>query len=181
MVFCDWFPSLNVFGVHPWCSMNQYFIPFHCQIVFYIMALPNLFILSPVTEPDREFLFVIFNALYFKGSPDCISCGPPNQKLPVPLWLQSCDGQPLRSCLLPFMPLVIPFSWVWAIPNDPLLTNRIWLKCCQCRRGSFDPWVGKIPWRRKWQPTPVFLPGECHGQGSLAGDSPQGCKELETT
>ena len=36
-----------------------------------------------------------------------------------------------------------------------------------CRRYRFDPWVGKIPWRRKWQPTPVFLPGEFHGQRSL--------------
>ena len=34
----------------------------------------------------------------------------------------------------------------------------------QGRRGWFDPWVGKIPWRRKWQPTPVFLPGKSHGQ-----------------
>ena len=40
---------------------------------------------------------------------------------------------------------------------------------CQCRRHTFDPWVGKIPWRRPWQPTPVFLPGESHGQRSLAG------------
>ena len=45
----------------------------------------------------------------------------------------------------------------------------------------FDPWVGKIPWRRKWQPTPVFLPGESHGQRSLAGYSPWGCKESDTT
>jgi len=37
---------------------------------------------------------------------------------------------------------------------------------------GFDPWVGKIPWRRKWQPTPVFLLGELHGQRSLAGYSP---------
>ena len=37
----------------------------------------------------------------------------------------------------------------------------------------FDPWVGKIPWRRKWQPTPVFLPGKSHGERSLAGYSPQ--------
>ena len=37
-------------------------------------------------------------------------------------------------------------------------------------------WVGKIPWRRAWQPTPVFLPGESHGQWSLAGYSPRGCK-----
>ena len=40
---------------------------------------------------------------------------------------------------------------------------------CQCRRLGFDPWVRKIPWRRKWQPTAVFLPGEPHGQRSLAG------------
>ena len=38
---------------------------------------------------------------------------------------------------------------------------------CKCRRPGFDPWVGKIPWRRKWQPTPVFLPGKAHGQRSL--------------
>ena len=53
--------------------------------------------------------------------------------------------------------------------------------CLQCRRLRFSPWVGKIPWRRKWLPTPVFLPGEFHGQRSLAGYSPQGCKESETT
>ena len=35
---------------------------------------------------------------------------------------------------------------------------------CQYRRQGFHPWVGKIPWRRRWQPTPVFLPGESHGQ-----------------
>ena len=46
---------------------------------------------------------------------------------------------------------------------------------CQCRQRKsheFDPWVGKIPWRRVWQPTPVFLPGESHGQRSLVGYSP---------
>ena len=50
---------------------------------------------------------------------------------------------------------------------------------CQCRRyetHGFDPWVGKIPWRRKWQPTPVFL----HGQRSLVGFSPWGCKRDPT-
>ena len=40
---------------------------------------------------------------------------------------------------------------------------------CQCRTRRFHPWVGKIPWRMAWQPTPVFLPGESHGQRSLAG------------
>ena len=47
---------------------------------------------------------------------------------------------------------------------------------CQCRRRRFDPWVKKIPWRRKRQHAPVFLPGESHGQRSLAG--PWGHKEL---
>ena len=52
---------------------------------------------------------------------------------------------------------------------------------CQLRRGGFHPRVGKIHWRRVWQPTPVFLPEECHGQRSLAGYSPQGCEESDTT
>ena len=55
---------------------------------------------------------------------------------------------------------------------------------CQCRRQKilgFSPWVGKIPCKRAWQPTPVFLPGESHGQRGLMGQSPQGPKELDTT
>ena len=48
------------------------------------------------------------------------------------------------------------------------------------RRLTFDSWVGKIPWRRAQQPTPVFLPGESHGQKSLEGYGPQGCKECMT-
>ena len=52
---------------------------------------------------------------------------------------------------------------------------------CQCRRRGFDPWVGKIPWRRDWQPPPIFLPGEFHGQRSLEGYSPWVSKESDTT
>ena len=55
---------------------------------------------------------------------------------------------------------------------------------CQCRRlkrHGFHTWVGKIPWRRAWQPTPVFLPGESHGQRSLVGYSPWSHKELDMT
>ena len=48
-------------------------------------------------------------------------------------------------------------------------------------RHRFHPWVRKIPWRRKWQPTPVFLPGKSHGQRSLAGHSPWGRREWDTT
>ena len=53
--------------------------------------------------------------------------------------------------------------------------------CLQCGRPRFHPWVGKIPWRRKWQPTPVLLPGKSHGQGSLVGYSPWGHKESDIT
>ena len=44
-------------------------------------------------------------------------------------------------------------------------------QCRRCKRLGFSPWVGKIPWRRSWQPSPVSLPGESHGQRSLAGYS----------
>ena len=53
--------------------------------------------------------------------------------------------------------------------------------CLQCRSPGFDPWVGKIPWRRKWQPTPVFSPGKFHGQWSLVCYLPRGRKESDTT
>ena len=63
---------------------------------------------------------------------------------------------------------------VLVVKNPPANAGR-------CKRCVFNPWVGKIPWRRPWQPTLVFLPGESHGQRSLAGYSPWDCKELDTT
>ena len=45
----------------------------------------------------------------------------------------------------------------------------------------FTPWVGKIPWRRKWKPTPVFLPGKPHGQSCQVGDNKRVAKESDTT
>ena len=53
--------------------------------------------------------------------------------------------------------------------------------CLQCGRPGFDPWIGKIPWGRKWQPCPVFSPGESHGQRNMAGYSPWGWEESDTT
>ena len=58
--------------------------------------------------------------------------------------------------------------------NPPVNAGR-------CKRHGFSPWVGKIPWRRAWQPTSVFLPGESHGQRSLASHSSLGCTELSMT
>ena len=58
---------------------------------------------------------------------------------------------------------------------------RLQIVCLQCKRLRFDLWVRKIPWRRNWQPTSVFLPRKFHGQRSLVDYSPWGCKELDTT
>ena len=58
--------------------------------------------------------------------------------------------------------------------------KRTRLPVQETKRHGFSPWVGKIPWRRVQQPTPVFLPGESHGQRSLMGYSPWGHKESDT-
>ena len=62
--------------------------------------------------------------------------------------------------------------------SDPVWTFHVSLKC---RRHGFDSWVGKIPWRREWLLMPGFLPGEFHGQKSLAGYIQWSCKELDRT
>ena len=51
----------------------------------------------------------------------------------------------------------------------------------QCKRLGFNPWVGKIPWSRKWQPTLVSLPGKSHEQRNVVSYSPWGRKELDMT
>ena len=54
-------------------------------------------------------------------------------------------------------------------------------QCRRCKRSGFDPWVRKNPWSRKWQPSPVFLPGKFHGQRSLVSYSSWGGRELNAT
>ena len=73
--------------------------------------------------------------------------------------------------------------WVWWIRGFPGGTSGK-EPTCQCRRWKkhgFNPWVGETPRRRRWQLIPVFLPGESQGQRSLAGYSPRGHIELDTT
>ena len=83
-----------------------------------------------------------------------------------------------RRLQLPFFFLFWPSPWasqvVLVVKNPP--TNAGDLK-----RLEFDPWVRRIHWGRAWQPTPLFLPGESHGQRSLAGYSPWGRKESDMT
>ena len=70
--------------------------------------------------------------------------------------------------------------WWLGFPGGSMIKESAW-QCRTCRRCRLDPWVGKIPWRRQWQSTLIFLPGEFHEQRSLAGYSLWGHKELDTT
>ena len=77
------------------------------------------------------------------------------------------------------------FQCLWAYNFSLNLRLTSWLNSKEstwnegwCRKSGFNPWVRKIPWRRAWQPTPVFWPGKSHGQRSLAGYSPWGCKRV---
>ena len=65
-------------------------------------------------------------------------------------------------------------DWLGEYKNKNLI-------CAVYKRPRFHPWVGKIPWRREWLPTPVFWPGDVHGQRLLTVYSPRGCKELDMT
>ena len=96
----------------------------------------------------------------------------------ISVYLQS----KLQKSVTVFLKIGIGVGWVvkWGFPGGTTSKEP----ACQYRRHKrhrFDPSFGKTPWETAWQPTPVFLPGESHGQGSLVGYSPWGCKELDTT
>ena len=100
---------------------------------------------------------------------------------------RGCHVPPPEDLYDPVIELISPSSSV--LQTDSLSTEtpgkspRYAAKdtCMQCGRPGFNPWVGKIPWRRNCQPTPVFLPGKFHGQRSLVSYSSWGCKESDTT
>ena len=79
--------------------------------------------------------------------------------------------------------LTIAKTWepLKCLPRDFLGGSDGKSVCLQCRRPGFDSWVGNIPWRRKWQPISVVLPGKFHGQRSLVGYSLWGHEESDTT
>ena len=90
-------------------------------------------------------------------------------------WLPPEDDPPHR---------VSPINWIRpyiCVAHGASQVAQWWRIHLLCRNHRFDPWVKKISWRNKWQPTPVFLPGKFHGQRSLAGYSPWGHKESDTT
>ena len=108
-------------------------------------------------------------ALGFKGQKSSVSFGE------MDWWLEEKSDSTFDLWILKvFTPLPSPcvgFPW-WLSGKE---------SACQSRRCGFDSWVGKIPWRRKWQATPVFLSEKSNGQRSLAGYSPWGRKESDTT
>ena len=93
-------------------------------------------------------------------------------------------NQPLFSTHFPTT-LFFPNLILYFELNKSLLANSVhpsnYPGSRQCGKPGFDPWVRKILWRRKWQPTPVLLPGKSHGQRSVVGYSPWGHKESDTT
>ena len=103
------------------------------------------------------------------------------QAKPLTFWALSLfhffSGPPYHPNQYVHLKLSMPPKYALGLPW--------WLKqlsiCLQCRRPRFNPWVEKIPWRRKWQSIPILLPGKSHGQRSLVGYIPWGCKESDMT
>ena len=102
------------------------------------------------------------------------------------LWLpDSIERRKVMGCFFPWVNANLKqfFHWIVEgggkrIANGGSDGKAI---CLQWGRPGFDPWVGKIPWRRKWQPTPALLPRKFHERRSLVGYSPLACKESVTT
>ena len=93
-------------------------------------------------------------------------------------WVGPCPHLPTLCLCCGFLSLVSTLSSTFWYDWP---SNRLALKMVKSLLTMRETWVGKIPWRRKWQPTPVFLPGESHGQRSLANYNPRGCKESDMT
>ena len=94
-------------------------------------------------------------------------------------WNQTGDGEKL--VLFKHNPANTVWYYLWlGLPRGHSNKESACL-CRRHRRHGFDHWVRKIPWRRKWWPSPIFLPGKSHGQRNLVGYSPWAHKELDTT
>ena len=81
----------------------------------------------------------------------------------------------IHMCIFVYIHLCIKASQVDLVVKNLTANTGVY------KRHGFNPWVRKIPWRRAWQPTPVFLPGKSHGQECLVGYSPWGRKDSDMT
>ena len=129
---------------------------------------------SPFTEYTEQFSWITVFCLQSLCTlcSLCLEYSPPG--------IQRAHPAPQITFMRPFFLNLFYWNSVdWGFPGGAS-GKGIACQCRRCRRFwrlQFNPWVGKIPWRRAWHPTPVFLPGESHGQRSLAGYSPQGHQE----
>ena len=150
---------------------------------FYQITLPKVVLLPMVSDSAVfPFSFAMLDANKKSRNPT-YSSAPFN---PMPHFFYHLLFSVLLSLLLippysissatPFFELCI---LNWSIGLSGGSDSKV--SCLQCGRPGFNPWVGKILWRRKWQPTPVLLPGKSHGQRSVVGCSPRGRKESDTT
>ena len=94
-----------------------------------------------------------------------------------PKWEEKLEKQGVTDQMLTTLSHWYQY-YIWA--SQVAQWQRICCQCRSCERHGLDPWVRKIPWRRKWQPTPVCWPGKSHGQRSLAGYSPRGHKDSDS-
>ena len=105
-----------------------------------------------------------------------MDCSPPGSSAHGILQTRILESPSLQADSLPSEPPGTP-TYIYGGANGKE-------SACQCsrhRRHGLDLWVGKIPWRRAWQPTPAFLPRESHGQRRQVGNSPQHHKESDMT
>ena len=148
-------------GGHNWVikqlHATKHYIYFMCTTL-YLNFCPNF---SPLTTKSLVSITIQSTSFIHIALPSPIPSG------------QHCSG----LCISVFICSVYldsTYDWASLVAQRLKHLSGMW-------RPQFDPWVGKIPWRRKWQPTPVLLLGEVHGGRSLIGYSPRGRKESDMT
>ena len=115
---------------------------------------------------------IVFKKLYFlSSSPPPSLCPNSPSSLSIIAWRRNKEVEPKTPAVYRLPRMDQGRSW-WLRGEE---------SACQCSGHGLDPGVKKSPWRRKWQPTPVFVPGKPHGQRSLVGYSLWGRKEWDTT
>ena len=130
-----------------------------------------------VTSLRREDLgFGLSSCSHSRDKSGLSEVGEPPLPVAEGLYHRSC-WELLTIRVIKSGPNFCQFIWFLSFPGGSDRRRS----CLWCGKLGLDPWVRKIPWRKEWQPTPVFLPGISHGQRSLVGYSPRGCKELDTT
>ena len=103
----------------------------------------------------------------------------PTHPRPIPLGHHERRAEVLVLCPSQLPTELSPLHVVLYVDGLPWWPGRERI-CLQCGRCGLDPWVGKMPWRRAWQPTPVFLLGKSYGQRSLAGLQSMGVAKSQT-